>query len=101
MKILFAFLPSLLAASDSVIGFEWGTVSATGLLGWYLWYTTKVVFPKHDDLMAALQTKCTDQLVLQREHYEDLLTQMQSRHTTRHKELLKVMERIVEKLEDK
>jgi len=101
MRILLAFLPPFLAASDAITSFEWGTVSATGLLGWYLWYTTKVIFPKHDDLIATLQGKCSDQLVLQREHYEDLLTQMQDRHTKRHEELLKVMERIVEKLEDK
>ena len=99
MKFLaLAILPTCLAAADSLANFDWGTVSATGLLGWYLWYTTKVIFPKHDDLMMSMQDRCAEELLQQRTHYEGLMSEMHDRHTEQHGELLEALEKIVDKL---
>ena len=100
MKILFAFLPSLLAASDSVIGFEWGTVSATGLLGWYLWYTTRVVMPRHQAQISEMQNNFGDQLVSQRDHYEVLIDNVQRRHERRDEKIVAALDKISDQLTD-
>lgn len=100
MKIFFAFLPPLLAASDSVVGFEWGTVSATGLLGWYLWYTTRVVMPKHQAQISEMQNSFGDQLVSQRDHYEVLIDNLQRRHERRDEKIVATLDKISDQLTD-
>tara|TARA_R110002020_G_scaffold55309_1_gene153554 strand:+ start:31884 stop:32204 length:321 start_codon:yes stop_codon:yes gene_type:complete len=106
MKSIFlATLPSLLAMAEAIPGFDWGTISATGLLGWYLWYTTKVVFPKHreevSDLTKEMQDHFTEQFVEQRDHYEKLLEDLQTRHDSRHQQIVDTLEKISECLENK
>ena len=76
MKILFAFIPPLLAASDAMTDLDWGTVSATALLGWYLWYTTKVIMPRHQSQIAKMQDNFGVQFSSQRDHYEVLIDNM-------------------------
>ncbi len=93
-----AMIPALFATADSITDFEWGTVSATSLLGWYLWYTTKVVFPKHEERMAELQTRSADDMRQQRDHYEDILEDMQRRHEARHSEIVTSLQEIARSL---
>jgi hypothetical protein len=99
MKILFAFLPSLLAASDSVIGFEWGTVSATGLLGWYLWYTTRVVMPRHQAQITDMQKSFNTQSTSQRDHYEVLIDNLQRKHERRDEKIVAALDKLVDRLD--
>lgn len=99
MKILFAFLPSLLAASDSVIGFEWGTVSATGLLGWYLWYTTRVVMPRHQAQITDMQESFNVQSTSQRDHYEVLIDNLQRKHERRDEKIVAALDKLVDRLD--
>ena len=98
-SLLVAMAPSLFAASDAIANFDWGTVSATGLLGWYLWYTTKVAMPKHQEQITTMQDKCAGELRSQRDHYETLLEEQQNQHATRHKEILDALKRIAEPLD--
>ena len=99
MKTLFAFLPPFLAATDGITHFEWGTVSATGLLGWYLWYTTKVLMPRHQDQISNMQQSFGTQLLSQRDHYERLLDDQQEKHEERHNKIVDTLETLIEKLE--
>lgn len=99
MRIFFAFLPSLLAASDSVIGFEWGTVSATGLLGWYLWYTTRVVMPRHQAQITEMQESFNDQSSSQRDHYEVLIDNLQRKHERRDEKIVAALDKLVDRLD--
>ena len=73
-SLILASLPPLLIAAQEVVdaipGFDWGTISATSLLGWYLWYTTKVVFPNHQERVSEMQDSFTEQFNSQRDHYE-------------------------------
>ena len=97
--LVLALTPVLFASADVFSGFEWGTVSATGLLGWYLWYTTKVVLPQHEHRVTTLHSKCTEEMRLQRDHYERLLDDMQERHELRHKEIVCSLEKIAGSLD--
>jgi|TARA_A100001201_G_scaffold1985_1_gene4995 hypothetical protein len=94
MRFLFSFLPPLLVASQEMMNFEWGTVSATGLLGWYLWYTTKVVFPNHQKQVSEMQDSFTSQFNLQREHYENIIEDVQTRQDKRHEQIVQTLEKI-------
>jgi len=78
---------------------DWGTVSATGLLGWYLWYSTKVLLPRHEDRIVKMQETCGDELRKQRDHYETLLSDMQDKHESRHREIVSSLEKIAMKLD--
>jgi len=78
---------------------DWGTVSATGLLGWYLWYSTKVLMPRHEERITKMQETCGDELRKQRDHYETLLTEMQDKHESRHREIVSSLEKIAMKLD--
>ena len=99
MRFLFSFLPPLLVASQDMMNFEWGTVSATGLLGWYLWYTTKVVFPNHQKQVSEMQESFTSQFNLQREHYENILEDVQTRQDKRHEQIVQTLEKINDSLD--
>ena len=94
MRFLFSFLPPLLVASQDMMNFEWGTVSATGLLGWYLWFTTKVVFPNHQKQVSEMQDSFTSQFNLQREHYENIIEDVQTRQDKRHEQIVQTLEKI-------
>lgn len=94
MRFLFSFIPPLLVASQDMMNFEWGTVSATGLLGWYLWYTTKVVFPNHQKQVSEMQDSFTSQFNLQREHYENIIEDVQTRQDKRHEQIVQTLEKI-------
>ena len=98
---LLASLPPLLAASDAIPGFEWGTISATALLGWYLWYTTKVVFPHQRREVSEMQEKYVEQLTSQRGHCEDLLEGLHARHDERHQQIVDTLDKISQCLETK
>ena len=78
---------------------DWGTVSATGLLGWYLWYSTKVLLPRHEDRIVKMQETCGEELHRQRDHYETLLSDMQDKHDIRHREIVSALEKIATKLD--
>ena len=82
MKPLFAIFPPFLVALGDVIpaNFDWGTVSATGLLGWYLWYTTKIIFPAHKEQISNMQESFREDFKLQRDHYERILDDIQTRY---------------------
>jgi|TARA_R100000353_G_scaffold154848_1_gene113616 hypothetical protein len=99
MRFLFSFLPPLLVASQEMMNFEWGTVSATGLLGWYLWYTTKVVFPNHQKQVSEMQDSFTSQFNLQREHYENIIEDVQTRQDKRHEQIVQTLEKINDSLD--
>lgn len=99
MRFLFSFLPPLLVASQDMMNFEWGTVSATGLLGWYLWYTTKVVFPNHQKQVSEMQESFTSQFNLQREHYENIIEDVQTRQDKRHEQIVQTLEKINDSLD--
>ena len=100
MKALLAFLPPfLVAVGDAMQSFEWGTISATGLLGWYLWYTTKVVFPNHQKQVSDMQDSFTDQFSDQRDHYEKILTEVQERQDKRHQQIVETLEKINDNLD--
>ncbi len=99
MRFLFSFLPPLLVASQDMMNFEWGTVSATGLLGWYLWYTTKVVFPNHQKQVSEMQDSFTSQFNLQREHYENVIEDVQTRQDKRHEQIVQTLEKINDSLD--
>ena len=99
MRFLFSFLPPLLVASQDMMNFEWGTVSATGLLGWYLWYTTKVVFPNHQKQVSEMQDGFTSQFNLQREHYENVIEDVQTRQDKRHEQIVQTLEKINDSLD--
>ena len=90
------FFPPALAGLDVIPGFDWGTISATGLLGWYLWYTTKVVFPRHQDHVAEMQEGFTKQFNIQRDHYERILDDVQERQDNRHEQIVESLEKISE-----
>ena len=99
-SLLIAVLPPfLVAAGDAITGFDWGTISATGLLGWYLWYTTKIVFPSHQKQVSEMQDSFNDQFVSQRDHYEKILTEIQDRQDKRHAIDVQKMDKMVETLE--
>ena len=100
MRFLFSFLPPLLVASQDMMNFEWGTVSATGLLGWYLWYTTKVVFPNHQKQVSEMQDSFTSQFNLQREHYENIIEDVQTRQDKRHEQIVQTLEKINDSLDE-
>jgi hypothetical protein len=88
-------IPAMLAASDNLIpGFDWGAISATALLGWYLWYTTKVVFPNHRKEVSEMQENFTEQFLSQRGHYEKLLNGLQTRHDARHEQIVDALKKI-------
>ena len=92
-SLLIAVLPPfLVAAGDAITGFDWGTISATGLLGWYLWYTTKIVFPSHQKQVSEMQDSFND-------HYEKILTEIQARQDKRHAIDVQKMDKMVETLE--
>ena len=99
MRFLFSFLPPLQVASQDMMNFEWGTVSATGLLGWYLWYTTKVVFPNHQKQVSEMQDSFTSQFNLQREHYENVIEDVQTRQDKRHEQIVQTLEKINDSLD--
>ena len=99
MRFLFSYLPPLLVASQDMMNFEWGTVSATGLLGWYLWYTTKVVFPNHQKQVSEMQDSFTSQFNLQREHYENVIEDVQTRQDKRHEQIVQTLEKINDSLD--
>lgn len=99
MRIFFAFLPPLLAASDSFVGVEWGTVSATGLLGWYLWYTTRVVMPRHQAQMIDMQESFNTQSSSQRDHYEVLIDNLQRKHERRDEKIVAALDKLVDRLD--
>ena len=100
MKALLAFLPPfLVSVGDAMPSFEWGTISATGLLGWYLWYTTKVVFPNHQKQVSDMQDSFTDQFSDQRDHYEKILTEVQERQDKRHQQIVETLEKINDNLD--
>jgi|TARA_S200002703_G_scaffold4196_1_gene5539 hypothetical protein len=99
MRFLFSFLPPLLVASQEMMNFEWGTVSATGLLGWYLWYTTKVVFPNHQKQVSEMQDSFTSQFNLQRAHYENIIEDVQTRQDKRHEQIVQTLEKINDSLD--
>ena len=99
-SLIFAVLPSLLAFSDNLGQWEWGTVSATGLLGWYLWYTTKVVFPNHQKQVSEMQENFTEQFNSQRDHYENILEDVQTRQDKRHDKIIESLEKMTEILSD-
>ena len=99
MRFLFSFLPPLQVASQDMMNFEWGTVSATGLLGWYLWYTTKVVFPNHQKQVSEMQDSFRSQFNLQREHYENVIEDVQTRQDKRHEQIVQTLEKINDSLD--
>ena len=95
MKSIFlAFLPPFLAAADAIPGFDWGAISATGLLGWYLWYTTKVVFPRQQRQVGEMQEHFTAQFNSQRDHYEKILDEVQDRQDKRHEKIVESLNKI-------
>jgi hypothetical protein len=100
-NIVLMFFPPALAGLDVIPGFDWGTISATGLLGWYLWYTTKVVFPRHQDHVAEMQEGFTKQFNIQRDHYERILDDVQERQDNRHEQIVESLEKISQCLDKK
>jgi len=100
-NIVLMFFPPALAGLDAIPGFDWGTISATGLLGWYLWYTTKVVFPRHQDHVAEMQEGFTKQFNIQRDHYERILDDVQERQDNRHEQIVESLEKISQCLDKK
>jgi uncharacterized protein YukE len=101
MKTLLAFLPPLLVAVGDAVpaGFDWGTISATGLLGWYLWYTTKVIFPSHQKQVSGMQETFSSDFKNQRDHYEKILNDIQDRYDKKHDNDMQEMQRIIETLD--
>lgn len=97
-SLILVVFPPLLAAADGIPGFDWGTISATALLGWYLWYTTKVVFPNHRKEVKEMQDSFTNQFSSQRDHYEVLLEELHDRHDLRHEGIMSTLEKISQKL---
>ena len=100
-NIVLMFFPPALAGLDVIPGFDWGTISATGLLGWYLWYTTKVVFPRHQDHVAEMQEGFTKQFNIQRDHYERILDDVQERQDNRHEQIVESLKKISQCLDKK
>jgi hypothetical protein len=100
-SVLLMVLPPALAGLDGISGFDWGTISATGLLGWYLWYTTKVVFPKHQEHVTEMQDGFTKQFNTQRDHYEKILDDVQDRQDKRHEQIVESLEKISQCLDKK
>ena len=92
--------PALLASSESM-GFDWGTVSATALLGWYLWYSTKITNPRHEKNVGKMQDDFRNEFTIQRDHYEKLLEELQERHAQRDEEILEILSKISGKLDHK
>lgn len=101
MKTLLAFLPPFLVAVGDAIpaGFDWGTISATGLLGWYLWYTTKVIFPSHQRQVSGMQETFSNDFKNQRDHYEKILNDIQNRYDAKHDNDMQEMQRVIETLD--
>ena len=101
MKTLLAFLPPLLVAVGDAVpaGFDWGTISATGLLGWYLWYTTKVILPSHQKQVSGMQETFSNDFKNQRDHYEKILNDIQDRYDKKHDNDMQEMQRIIETLD--
>ena len=99
MKFLVFLPPTLVAVGDAIPGFDWGTISATGLLGWYLWYTTKVVFPNHQKRVGEMQESFTEQFNIQREHYENIIEDVQTRQDKRHEQIVETLEKINDSLD--
>ena len=94
MRILAFLPPMLVAVGDVMPAFDWGTISATGLLGWYLWYTTKVVFPNHQKQVGEMQDTFTEQFNIQRQHYENIIEDVQGRQDKRHEQIVETLEKI-------
>lgn len=46
-----------------------------------------------------MQEACSEELRRQRDHYEDLLSDMQDKHDTRHREIVSALERIATRLD--
>ncbi len=92
-----AMCPALLAFSEN-LGFDWGTVSATALLGWYLWYSTKITNPRHEKNVGKLQEDFRKDFSEQRDHYEQLLEELQERHAKRDEEILAILSKISDHL---
>ena len=103
MKTLIAFLPPLLVAVGDTMptGFDWGTISATGLLGWYLWYTTKVIFPSHQKQVSDMQETFSSDFKNQRDHYEKILEDVQDRTDMRHEQIVESLDKITACLDSK
>jgi len=103
IAILLATLPPFLVGVQEVVdvlpGFDWGTISATGLLGWYLWYTTKVVFPNHQKQVSEMQEKFTTQFNSQRDHYEKILDDLQDRYDAKNEIEAQRMQRVSDTLD--
>ena len=96
MKTLLAFLPPLLVAAGDTMpfAFDWGTISATGLLGWYLWYTTKVILPSHQKQISVMQETFSSDFKNQRDHYEKILDDVQDRQDIRHEQIVDSLAKI-------
>ena len=74
-------VPTLIAADAIVPGsFPWGSITATGVLVWYLWYTVCKAGPRLHEAHAA-------QLAEQRKHYEKILGDQQDKHADSLKDL--------------
>lgn len=99
MKLSIALLPCLLAVADTAL-FDWGTVSATGLLGWYLWYNTKVIHPRQEQRIETIHKLCRDEVRCQRQHYEDVINSMQEQHQLRHEQILTGLRSISQQIRD-
>ncbi len=101
MKTLLAFLPPfLVAAGDTMpFAFDWGTISATGLLGWYLWYTTKVIFPSHQRQISVMQETFSSDFKNQRDHYEKILDDIQDRYDKKNEIDAQRMQRVSDTLD--
>jgi len=101
MKTLLAFLPPLLVAAGDTMpfAFDWGTISATGLLGWYLWYTTKVILPSHQKQISVMQETFSGDFKNQRDHYEKILDDLQDRYDAKNEVEAERMQRVSDTLD--
>jgi hypothetical protein len=77
-------VPSLIAMDGVSNTFPWGSVTATGVLVWYLWYTTCKANPRLFD-------QHQKQIAEQRQHYERILAEQQAAHMTEQKETRDVL----------
>ena len=99
MKLSIALIPCLLAVVDTAL-FDWGTVSATALLGWYLWYNTKVIHPRQENRIETIHKLCRQEISSQRDPYEDLINAMQEQHQQRHEQILSALRTISQQVRD-
>ena len=97
MRFLFSFLPPLLVASQEMMNFEGNCLQQVFLVGIY--GTQQRSYSQPSKQVSEMQDSFTSQFNLQREHYENIIEDVQTRQDKRHEQIVQTLEKINDSLD--